>query len=313
MFHSLLSNILTASLCLGLSQFLSVAVLAQNSTKPLTSDNAAETTIREVPELVGQWALKDFFPYNFSAVFTPEGKLYVFSASPWFSGVFGGGGGSSIEKPMFYEVAYKINTSTKPMQLDILLGSDKENIKTILEMTPDGKIRIEYMGLTPGAARPTEFSVGSLLLEKVSNITKLPRNSQITNAARESKRAVESEARTYIGAMVRAQQAYFLEHNKFARNIQDLQIGIKSETENYSYRILPQGNQKRHVMMTASAKKSELKSYTGVVYIVPSKKEKLTMAAICETANPSTTAPAKPKIPTKLSEKVQCPAGSVLR
>jgi type II secretory pathway pseudopilin PulG len=312
MFYSSLKNILSTSLCLGLSQFLSVAVLAQNSTKPVTSDNAAETTIRGVPELVGQWALKDFFPYNFSVVFTPEGKLYVFSASPWFGGSFGGGG-SSIEKPMFYEVAYKINTSTKPMQLDILLGAEKENIKTILEMTPDGKIRIEYMGLTPGATRPTEFSVGSMLLEKVSNITKLPRNSQITNAASESKRAIQSEATTYIGSMLRAQQAYFLEYNTFARSVQDLQIGIKSETENYSYRVLPQGNQKQHVMITATAKKSELKSYTGVVYIVANKKDKLTMTAICETANPNTTAPAKPKIPTKLSEKVQCPTGSLLR
>lgn len=38
--------------------------------------------------------------------------------------------------------------------------------------------------------------------------------------------------------------------------------------------------------------------------------ESLTMTAICETEKPSMNAPAKPKMPTKLSEKVQCPAGS---
>jgi Type IV pilin-like G and H, putative len=110
--------------------------------------------------------------------------------------------------------------------------------------------------------------------------------------------------------MLRAQQAYFLENHKFSSNLKDLQLGIKSETESYSFRVIPQGNQKKQVMMTVTAKKPELNSYTGVVYIVKNKQEAITMTAICETEKPSITAPTKPKIPTKLSEKVQCPADS---
>ncbi|OKH28271.1 hypothetical protein NIES2101_43685 [Calothrix sp. HK-06] len=307
MSQKLLLIIMTASLYLAVSELSTSVVLAQNNTQPSKPGSSPEIIEQQLPELVGQWSIKDFSPFNVSVVFTPEKKLYVLPLfSPWFGGTFGG----SFDKPSAYEIPYKINSSTKPMQIDLIFGSEAENIKTIFETTPEGKIRLELIGLRPGEPRPTEFTTGSILIEKVSNLTKLPRNTQVINVVQERKKSAQSEGKTYLGSMLRGQQAYFLENDKFSSNLNDLQLGIKSETESYSFRVIPQGNQKQQVMMTVTAKKPELNSYTGVVYVVKNKQELLTMTAICETEKPSMNAPAKPKIPNKLSGKVQCPAGS---
>ncbi len=65
----------------------------------------------------------------------------------------------------------------------------------------------------------------------------------------QANKAKQSEAKTYIGSMNRAQQAYYLENGNFAFNGSDaslttdalafsaLGLGITPETENYSYAI----------------------------------------------------------------------------
>jgi hypothetical protein len=297
----------TLSLILSVLGLSNPTTLAQNTTpSPTPADPATKL---ELPELLGQWEVKQFNGngFNVSLIFTPEGKLYLMA--PYSYLLSRSYGSSSIEA---FEVPYKINPNTKPMQVDVILGSEKENIKTIFDMTSDGKIRVELLGLNPGESRPTEFTTGSILMEKVSNFTKLPRNTKITSFAKQKAEASQSEGRQRIGSMTRAQQAYFLENDKFAGSIKDLALGINSETTNYSFRTISQGNQKQQVVMTATAKKPELKSYTGIVYLIKNKKDVFTQSAICETEQPSMTAPAKPKLPTKSTETVQCPSGSRL-
>ena len=48
-------------------------------------------------------------------------------------------------------------------------------------------------------------------------------------------KAKQSEAKNYVGAVQRAQQAYRIENAAFAQDINSLQIGLPAETENYSY------------------------------------------------------------------------------
>lgn len=50
-------------------------------------------------------------------------------------------------------------------------------------------------------------------------------------------KAYHAEAKNNIGALNRAQQAYFLEYQKFSEDLQKLDVGIKSQTKNYSYSI----------------------------------------------------------------------------
>ncbi len=64
-------------------------------------------------------------------------------------------------------------------------------------------------------------------------------------------------------------------------------------------------------MMTAQAKRPELKSYTGAVVVVKQNGEDLTVAGICETDEPSSTPPAMPTHQKDTGE-FSCPAGSHL-
>ena len=134
----------------------------------------------------------------------------------------------------------------------------------------------------------------------------------IADLETQTKEAREAEGKSRVGAMNRAQQAFYLENEKFGTTIEDLGIGIKPESENYRYQIVHQGNQTQNVMMTAQAKRPELRSYTGAVFVVKDGNDLLTVAGICETDAPSSTPPAMPTAPSKTQGrwKIQCPAGS---
>lgn len=55
-------------------------------------------------------------------------------------------------------------------------------------------------------------------------------------------KAMTAEARNYVGTMNRAQTAYLLEHNRFAKTVKSLEVGIKTETQNYRYSTQVVGN-----------------------------------------------------------------------
>ena len=174
--------------------------------------------------------------------------------------------------------------------------------------TPEGKL----FYLSPEtSSSPIAYEIR---VQKISDATTLPPNTQIVGIQEtfnnQATRAKQSEGKTYIGAMNRAQQAYYLENNKFGTTIAQLGIGIKPETESFNYQILPQGNGTQNVMNTAKAKLPKLHSYTGAVFVIENNGENITRAAICETDKPSSTPPAMPTPPKNASEQIQCPAGS---
>ena len=91
------------------------------------------------------------------------------------------------------------------------------------------------------------------------------------------------EGRSKIGAMNRAQQAYFLDYMKFSGSLQALGVGIENPTENYNYssRVTPLG-----VYNYATARQEKLKSYVGGVFLAPANDgtdELETIAIACET------------------------------
>jgi len=53
----------------------------------------------------------------------------------------------------------------------------------------------------------------------------------------QANKARQSEARTYVGSINRAQQAYFLEKQQYAPNLINAAVGIPAETPNYGYGI----------------------------------------------------------------------------
>ena len=115
----------------------------------------------------------------------------------------------------------------------------------------------------------------------------------------QANKAKQSEAKHYIASMNKGQQDYYAEMAEFSNNISDLGLGIKSETENYSYNI-SKVNYSRYVISTATAKNEQLKSYSGIVYL----DDNTTTSMICETEEPSLTAP------TDFEDVYVCPSGS---
>ena len=94
----------------------------------------------------------------------------------------------------------------------------------------------------------------------------------------------QSEAKQYTGSMNRAQQAYFLENAQFTTSMDQLGLGIRTQTENYVYKVT--GNDTL-VTNNALSLKAPLKSYAGVVLrsTVLSTSEATTLAVLCQSNN----------------------------
>lgn len=125
----------------------------------------------------------------------------------------------------------------------------------------------------------------------------------------------EQEGWNYIDSMNRAQQTYYLEHEEFATTLRQLRVGISEETGFYRYAIATPSDPSRGVIMTAKSKSEELRSFASAVWLVgvrsgDSVVERTTMAAICETEQPSTTSP-ELILPTDITQtRISCPPGS---
>jgi type II secretory pathway pseudopilin PulG len=111
----------------------------------------------------------------------------------------------------------------------------------------------------------------------------------------------QAEAKQNIGAMNRAQQAYFLDNNTFAKSVVDAGIGIKTQTVNYNYSVRAT---KTAAFQYGIARHKTQKSYVGGVFAVPpinvdptaNKTEMTTVGIVCEAINPGSTTPTTPTL-----------------
>ncbi|MHC5768492.1 MAG: type IV pilin-like G/H family protein [Nostoc sp.] len=105
----------------------------------------------------------------------------------------------------------------------------------------------------------------------------------------QANKAKQSEAKTYTGSMNRAQQAFYLEQNKFAAQADfgSLGLGIATETSNYIYTINGGGtansSQVSNLAATVLAT-APLKTYMGNVGVTTqaATSEATTIALLCE-------------------------------
>lgn len=102
----------------------------------------------------------------------------------------------------------------------------------------------------------------------------------------QANKARQSEAKTYVGAINRSQQAYFVEYGEFG-DATELEGGINLATQNYQYTVTDNnGATPPNAIVTADAKKDALKSYSGAVSI----NGNATPAVACETTATTKTA-----------------------
>lgn len=267
--------------------------IAQSPSSPINAPQADLIT----KQLLGQWQTKDpTSNTQFTFIFAPENKLFV---------VLPASDGSLIA----LKVAYQINPTVQPMQLDIQLSPEQKAL-TIFEFTTEGQLRLALDGLTPGLPRPNQFKGKEVLFAKTSATTTLPENIQVIEPEIAQKKTPQDEVKTYMSALVQVQQAHYREQGKFAATIEEVSVGLKTETDYYSYKIVPQDNDTKSVMITAQAKTEKIPSYTGAVFTTQIDGKTTTVAQICETEKPSTTPPIMPNAPTIGSVEIKCPAGS---
>jgi len=105
-------------------------------------------------------------------------------------------------------------------------------------------------------------------------------------------KARQSEARTNIGALNRAQQSYYLENQSFTETMGNLGIGI-TDSDNYEYTLSPATDLNNGVGNLATSKKPDLKGYSGGVFKTASQ---TTLAVLCEANNVGVTAPGVPSL-----------------
>lgn len=280
-----------STLVLGLAGFGLYNLLnpktSSTSTSTSTSVANANPDNNVAKKLIGQWEIK-ISGHSFALIFTQEGKLFM------------------LETPTSAtEMKYQINVTPQPKNLDLLVGT-KIIVRTIFDFTPDGQLRLELDNI--GESRPTSFSSNVKTFQKISEQTTLPANVRVVNPEDQQRKVRQSEAKQYVSSMNKAQQAFYAEYATFSSTIQKLGIGIKSETENYSYSIVL-SNDKRFAQSMALAKIDGLKNYTGIVSLIkgPNDESTSTQSRLCESNQPSKELPGTP-ISTN-SPDLQCPSG----
>lgn len=109
-------------------------------------------------------------------------------------------------------------------------------------------------------------------------------------------KAKQAEAKQNVGALNRAQQAYFLENQCFVGGtLSALGVGIKSDTVNYQYTVIgddPSGTCNQVANNLGQAKGAALKSYLGLNRTLEgdaNTSELLSIGYTCETNLPTTT------------------------
>ncbi len=111
------------------------------------------------------------------------------------------------------------------------------------------------------------------------------------------------EAKQNVGAMNRAQQAYYLEKKAFSNSFESLGLGLRTQTTNYVYSTRAT---KMAAFSYGISKKGtkDTKSYVGAVFVVPAtnldrkvdKKQMTTVDILCEAISPGNTRPTAPTL-----------------
>jgi type IV pilus assembly protein PilA len=95
-------------------------------------------------------------------------------------------------------------------------------------------------------------------------------------------KAKQTEAKGYVGAVTRAQQAYRIEKSTFAGEWSDLEIGIPAQTQDYTYTLSPASD--IETTIAAESEAPELRDYSGGVVVLEDSGQ--TSTAACQTKKP---------------------------
>ncbi|MFM6846342.1 MAG: type IV pilin-like G/H family protein [Dolichospermum sp.] len=153
-----------------------------------------------------------------------------------------------------------MKTELKAKFLQHLLGKKKENEGfTLIELL----VVIIIIGILSAIALPSFLS--------------------------QAAKSKQTEAKTFVGAVNRAQQAHRMENTTFSADLPSLQVNIPTQTEYYSYTI-PTAAATNTIFnaVPVTGETSTLRAYAGGVTVLASGQ---TASAACMTTTVSGTAP----------------------
>ena len=105
----------------------------------------------------------------------------------------------------------------------------------------------------------------------------------------QANKAKESEAKTYVGSTVRAQQAYFLENNVFTNQFALVELGINTGTKNYNYTLAATDPKTKVAILASTTNPVTIRSFLGGVFVgTASSGEATTLGAVCRAIAPAT-------------------------
>ena len=153
-----------------------------------------------------------------------------------------------------------MKTELKAKFLQHLLGKKKENEGfTLIELL----VVIIIIGILSAIALPSFLSQAS--------------------------KAKQTEAKTFVGAVNRAQQAFRMENQQFTGAIADLQLGVPAQSEYYGYTLSAAAASSTTVSAAPITNESStLRAYAGGVVVLSTG---LTKSQACMTTGVSGTAP----------------------
>ncbi|MBU7583823.1 MAG: hypothetical protein KAF91_13085 [Nostoc sp. TH1S01] len=134
---------------------------------------------------------------------------------------------------------------------------------------------------------------------------------QTTQEISEQELAFKKQILLSLGSIGRAQQAYFLENEKFATQIK--QLGLEQNIENsipsYKWQIFTDKKANKVVMTVLSPQQNDSRTYINYVTLTTTDtNEKITISTLCESEKHQLIIP---KLPTKIlkNQGIECPSG----
>jgi Type IV pilin-like G and H, putative len=119
---------------------------------------------------------------------------------------------------------------------------------------------------------------------------------------------LNSEGKTYVGSLNRAQQAYMIENDRFSTTLESLGAGVPSSTIAYDYSL---DAKPKFSLQYGIARRNDVKSYVGIVERTFNNviSEETTIAVLCENILPG---PIRPPAPILLGggQAPVCAAGT---
>jgi type IV pilus assembly protein PilA len=126
----------------------------------------------------------------------------------------------------------------------------------------------------------------------------------------QANKAKQSEAKQNVGSMNRAQQAYYLENSTFGTTVENLGLGIQTQTVNYIYKTIATeaSGISTLVVNQGNSLKAPLRQYAGRVELgtVTATSEATTLAILCETKAVTGNPAASPLFPSGVDTASGC-------